>query len=72
MASQGEDVLITVDGKPKAKLTRADGTSVPPTEIGLEVGTWLSELEELRRRYRTGKTGLTIEQILDEDRADRV
>ncbi len=74
LASQGEDVVITVDGKPKAKLTR---TQVSRTDGGLglrpaELAEWLNELEDLRRRYSTGKTGLTVEQILDEDRADRV
>lgn len=74
LASQGEDVLITVEGKPKAKLTRADnataGNSSP--EKPVDMTTWLKALEELRRRYDTGKPGLTVDQILEEDRADRV
>ncbi len=72
LASQGEDVLITVDGQPKAKLTRADGTDLPSKGSTVELSVWLTELADLRRRYSTGKTGLTAEQILDEDRADRV
>jgi hypothetical protein len=33
---------------------------------------WLAELAELRRSASTGKMGLTVEQILAEDRADRI
>ena len=72
LASQGEDVLITVDGQPKAKLTRADGTNPPPRWKSVDLDAWLTELEDLRRRYSTGKSGLTVERILEEDRADRV
>ena len=72
IASQGEDVLITVEGKPKARLTRAE-TAVPPRELTQsEREQWMAELAELRARYSTGKTGLTVDQILDETRADRI
>jgi prevent-host-death family protein len=69
LASRGEDVLITVDGKPKAKLTSA-GTLSPAKSPNMAF--WLRDLEELRQRYRTGKTGPTVEQILEEDRAERL
>lgn len=72
LASRGEDVLITVDGQPKAKLTRADGTIPPSIWRTVDLAAWLSELEDLRRRYSTGKPGPSVEQILEEDRADRV
>jgi hypothetical protein len=36
------------------------------------MSSWLKDLEELRRRYHTGKTGPTVEQILEEDRAERL
>jgi prevent-host-death family protein len=72
IASQGEDVVITVEGKPKARLTRAE-TVVRPRELSREEKEqWLAELAELRARCSTGKQGLTVEQILDETRADRV
>ena len=69
LASRGEDVVITVDGKPKAKLTAAEAPSSanPPDMVA-----WLKELEELRRRYSTGKTGPTVDQMLEEDRAERL
>jgi prevent-host-death family protein len=69
LASRGEDVLITVDGKPKAKLT---STGVSPPAKLLDMASWLKDLEELRLKYHTGKTGPTIEQILEEDRAERL
>ena len=69
MASQGEEVVITVDGQPKAKLTRVEAP--PGTRSGKEVQSWLDELEELRQRYATGLKGSTVEQILESDRADR-
>jgi prevent-host-death family protein len=73
LASQGEDVVITVEGKPKARLTRADvapgnGTS-PGTPVDLTIR--VKELAALRDKYRTGKAGLTVDQILEETRADR-
>ncbi len=72
LASQGEDVLITVNGQPKAKLTRADGTNPRLAGRAVDLSAWLTELEDLRRRCSLGKTGLTVEQILEEDRADRI
>ena len=69
IASRGEDVVITVDGKPKAKLISAGAPSPAKTP---DMASWLKELEELRLRYNTGKTGPTVEQILEEDRAERL
>lgn len=72
LASQGEDVLITVEGRPKARMTRAV-EPVRPRQLGRqEIEQWLAELAQLRQVSSTGKVGLTVEQILDEDRADRV
>ncbi len=72
LASQGEDVVITVEGKPKARLTRAEHPSNNGAKPTVDMSAWLKELEEVRRKYGTSKTGPTVEQILDEDRADRV
>jgi prevent-host-death family protein len=69
LASRGEEVVITVDGKPKAKLTSA-GTPSPAKS--LDMASWLRELEELRQRYATGKPGPTVEQMLEEDRTERL
>jgi prevent-host-death family protein len=72
IASQGEDVVITVEGKPKARLTRAEKVVCPRELSPEEKEQWMAELADLRVRYSTGKQGLTVEQILDETRADRV
>ena len=72
LASQGEDVVITVEGKPKARLTRADDASGNGSKAPVDMSAWLNELEELRRKYSTGKPGPTVEQILEEDRSDGV
>jgi prevent-host-death family protein len=72
IASQGEDVVITVEGKPKARLTRAqvapgNGASFrAPVNLTVRV----KELASLREKYRTGKHGLTVDQILEETRDD--
>ena len=73
IASQGEDMLITVEGKPKARLTRAniepgDGAL---TKGAVDVSARVKELASLRERYRTGKAGLTVDQILEETRVER-
>lgn len=68
LASQGEDVLITVEGKPKARLTRAESPAPQP----FDGKKWVAELEDLNRRYNSGKNGLTVEQILAQDREDRL
>lgn len=63
-ASRGEDVLITVRGKVKARLTRA-GT---PRLDGIK---WVRELRALQAKYRASKNKTTVEEILAELRADR-
>ena len=67
LASQGEDVVITVEGKPKARLTRAEASPLQT----FDGKKWVAELEDLNRHYNTGKNGLTVEQILAENREDR-
>ena len=66
IANQGEDVVITVEGKPKARLTRAEPAA---GKGGKDLSARLKELAALREKYRTGETGLTVDQILDQTRA---
>ena len=68
LASQGEEVLSTVEGQAVARLT-----AVPkPKRTPQEMEQWLAELDELRQQGATGKIGGPIvEEILEEDRADR-
>ena len=73
IASQGEDVVITVEGKPKARLTRANvapGNGMSH-KSAVDLTVRVKELAALREKYHTGKAGLTVDQILEETRADR-
>jgi prevent-host-death family protein len=65
MVQQGEEVVITSQGRPVAKLTGVPQANPPPNRQA-----WLAKLAQLRQRLSTGKTGLTVEQILDEDRGN--
>jgi antitoxin (DNA-binding transcriptional repressor) of toxin-antitoxin stability system len=69
IASQGEDVLITVKGKPMTRANIAPGTGATPTRA-VDLAVRVKELASLRDKYRTGKAGLTVDQILEETRAD--
>jgi prevent-host-death family protein len=65
-ASRGEDVLITVRGHVKARLTQA---AHKPAATGT---AWAAELRELQSSMRArAKPRLTVERILAEDREDR-
>jgi len=59
----------TVERKPEAGLRPAN---LPPGKAETNLTTRLQELADLREKCRTGKTGPTVDQILDELRADRV
>jgi len=65
MVQQGEEVVITSQGRPVAKLTGMPQGNPSPNRQA-----WLAGLAQLRQRLSTGKTGLTVEQILDEDRGN--
>ena len=65
LAQRGEEVLITREGQTAAGLTGVAQPRPAPDRRA-----WLARLAALRSRLATGKTGPTIEQILDEDRGD--
>jgi antitoxin (DNA-binding transcriptional repressor) of toxin-antitoxin stability system len=68
LAQQGEEVVITSQGRPVAKLTgvpRASGQTARNREA------WLKKLADLRMATATGKTGPAAEEILDDLRSDR-
>ena len=65
MVQQGEEVVITSQGRPVAKLT-----GVPQANPSPNRQAWLAKLAQLRQQLSTGKTGLTVQQILDEDRGN--
>lgn len=66
LVQQGEEVVITSQGRAVAKLSAVPQSSPSPNRQA-----WLARLAELREQLSTGKTGLTVEQILDEDRTER-
>jgi antitoxin (DNA-binding transcriptional repressor) of toxin-antitoxin stability system len=65
LVQQGEEVVITSQGRAVAKLS-----AVPQSAPSPNRQAWLARLAELRKQLSTGKTGPTLEQILDEDRGD--
>ncbi|PYK56144.1 MAG: prevent-host-death family protein [Verrucomicrobia bacterium] len=65
-ASRGEEVVITVHGKETAKIV-----PVPKRRKKRDTEKWLAELDELRRKYSTGKIGISAQEIQDLDREDR-
>ena len=67
-ASRGEDVLITVRGTVKARLTKVEASPA-----GFDGRAWVGELRTLQEAtQRRRKPKLAIERILAEHRADRV
>lgn len=63
--SKGEEVLITVRGKVKARLVGVDDA------LGAsELGTWARELESSLVEPTNQPSVLSIDQILAEDRED--
>jgi len=65
-ASRGEDVLITVRGKVKARLTRAQETRDPK-----ERKTWIRELRALQRAHTLGSK-TPSEKIFADLREERI
>jgi prevent-host-death family protein len=67
IASQGEDVVITIDGKPKARLTRVvnagNRRSIPTSGMA----AWVRELEQFRGKYANSNSGPSTDQVLDAD-----
>ncbi len=65
LVQQGEEVVITSQGRAVAKLCAVPSSAPSPNRQA-----WLARLAELRAQLSTGKSGATVEQILDEDRGD--
>ncbi|HEU0008686.1 MAG TPA: type II toxin-antitoxin system prevent-host-death family antitoxin [Verrucomicrobiae bacterium] len=63
LAQKGEEVLITSNGQPVAKLT-----GLPQPRTPADRRAWLGKLAGLRARLATGTTGLSVEELLKEDR----
>jgi antitoxin (DNA-binding transcriptional repressor) of toxin-antitoxin stability system len=63
LVQQGEEVVITSQGRAVAKLSAMPQSGPSPSRQA-----WLARLAELREQLSTGNTGATVEQILDDDR----
>lgn len=66
LVQQGEEVVITSQGRAVAKLS-----AVPQDAPSPNRQAWLTRLRQLRESTATGKTSPTTEEILDELRAER-
>lgn len=66
-ASEGEDVLITVRGKVKARLTR-----VKSLDPAADRESWIRELRKNREIYCKPNPKTSTEKILEELREDRL
>jgi hypothetical protein len=73
MKNDGQTIVNgdSVAGQPKTQLARAKSSEQPRQLCREEIDRWIAELAALRKACETGKTGLTVEQILKEDRAER-
>lgn len=68
-ASQGEDVLITVGGEVKARLTAAESSGASPKSV--DTKQWVEELRARRQRHGAFSGGRNMQEILDEMREER-
>ena len=66
LASQGEEVVITVHGTEVAKLV-----GLLKRRRKIDKRKWLAKLARLRKQTGTGIIGMTAQEIQDENRADR-
>jgi len=66
LVQQGEEVVITSQGRAVAKLS-----AVPQSTPSPGRQAWLARLRKLREASATGKTSPTTEEILDDLRSER-
>jgi len=73
LAQRGEEVVLTKDGLPVAKITAVPKQQDLPTATELaRRRKWLEELRKMREEADTGKRGgPTTEEMLDEMREER-
>lgn len=67
LVQQGEEVVITSQGRPVARLSAMPQTTPSPNNRQ----AWLVRLRQLRESTATGKTSPTTEEILDGLRSER-
>ncbi len=66
LVQQGEEVVITSQGRAVAKLSAVPQTTPLPNRQA-----WLARLRQWRASPATGKTSPTTEEILDDLRSER-
>lgn len=66
LVQQGEEVVITSQGRAVAKLSAVPQGATSPSRQA-----WLARLRHLRESTATGKSSPTTEQILDDLRSER-
>jgi antitoxin (DNA-binding transcriptional repressor) of toxin-antitoxin stability system len=66
LVQQGEEVVITSQGRAVAKLSALPQSTPSPNRQA-----WLARLRELRESTATGRTSPTTEEILDDLRSER-
>ncbi|MCX6902256.1 MAG: hypothetical protein NTW03_01995 [Verrucomicrobia bacterium] len=66
LVQQGEEVVITSQGRAVAKLS-----SVPPSAPSSSRQNWLARLRQLRESSATGKASPTSEEMLNDLRSER-
>jgi antitoxin (DNA-binding transcriptional repressor) of toxin-antitoxin stability system len=66
LVQQGEEVVITSQGRAVAKLS-----AVPQSVPVPNRQAWLARLRQLRANGATGRTSPTTEEILDDLRSER-
>lgn len=49
----------------------AEFVGLPKRAKKLDKKKWLAELAQLRRKYSTGRVGMTAQEIQDENRGER-
>ena len=67
LAAQGEEIVITEEGRPVAKLLGIQPLRADNGDKKL----WLEQLRELRGKTSTGKAGKSGDEIISEGRAER-
>jgi prevent-host-death family protein len=65
-AAAGEEILITENGRPVAKLT-----ALPLERSNSDRKQWLESLRAMRNLTTTGKPGSSTDEILSDDRSSR-
>jgi antitoxin (DNA-binding transcriptional repressor) of toxin-antitoxin stability system len=67
---QGEEILVTVDGKVAGRLSAAEAPPAPT--LSPENAKFIRELKERLKNRVVGHSGPSIQEIMDEQREERL